>query len=508
MKHAWNYDEELKRVSEEITLEVFDKAGETHEFSERYLERKKKLLEQVKEENSMFIEKENVMYSTSKRVKTKKRITFKKWMVAAAAFALIGTMTVGVLAATGFFRKMTNQADDVTIYKFDINYELTPGEFEIIAGYVPAGYIRDEEDLSRKYKADATKWISANINGTYALEWQGGEIRTRATLIENTMISGMEADILSLDLGENSQNLIFLFNPNEGYVVEINGGEETPLDELIKFAESMEVKRISDSEVLTPEKRAEIQGSLQNAEIAMQEYEAEIESLREKGYQESELIAIGQEGFDGLRDHNGVMDQTVGYTIKSVEFIDSITGYDENCFLNFETVKPWLNEDGSLKPYLRQKYEWVENNYNPNIIEEKMVDQTFLKVTVNAKRYKESFYGTDETLLEGMLSELQKREDGSYTWPEDDGYQPKEDQGHEMSSMFPIYFDKPQFTGGGEDRIRNFFYRDLKVGEEIEYTLLFVVDEDRKDNMVLEMGNLTPPDVKRVLHKLTETVIG
>lgn len=48
-----------------------------------------------------------------------------------------------------------------------------------------------------------------------------------------------------------------------------------------------------------------------------------------------------------------------------------------------------------------------------------------------------------------------------------------------------IYFDKSPYAG---ELNSHFFYRELGAGETLEYTLLFVVDEDRLDNLYLGFG--------------------
>lgn len=46
-----------------------------------------------------------------------------------------------------------------------------------------------------------------------------------------------------------------------------------------------------------------------------------------------------------------------------------------------------------------------------------------------------------------------------------------------------VYFDKAVNTQ--KDNRNHFFYREMKSGEDLEYTLLFVVDKDRKDNFLI-----------------------
>ena len=53
-------------------------------------------------------------------------------------------------------------------------------------------------------------------------------------------------------------------------------------------------------------------------------------------------------------------------------------------------------------------------------------------------------------------------------------------------SSFPIYYDDIYYTEGIE-RMKSAFFRPMSAGEEIEYTLVYVADEDQLDNLYLRI---------------------
>ena len=80
---------------------------------------------------------------------------------------------------------------------------------------------------------------------------------------------------------------------------------------------------------------------------------------------------------------------------------------------------------------------------------------------------------------------MEKTENGAYTWAEDyyDAV-PSEEYTLQMDNS-PVYINVASHTEG-EDR-KDFFFRDIEKGETISYTLLFVVDKDRKDDFLLSV---------------------
>ena len=218
------------------------------------------------------------------KVVTYRKPKFRKWMAVAATFTLMIATTVGVLAANGFFSSETiksvdAEGNDAITYDYAIDYETTPGVFELVAGYLPEGYKEFEPD---KYKRSENEWISARVCSTAIIELEDETKQVTGEMIEEkTTIAGLEADILSIPVGdtEYENKMIVLRNPVEGYEVEVFGGPETSLDDLKHFAEAMAITRVGDDSYMTEEEKILMQ--IKEEEIPAEEGER---ILEEKGF--------------------------------------------------------------------------------------------------------------------------------------------------------------------------------------------------------------------------------
>lgn len=444
----------------------------------------------------------DTLSSVSKQtIPFKGRPVYKRWMTVAATLTLMLVTTVGVLAANKFFSKETVKSGDTTTYKFDIDNELKPGIFELTPGYLPEGYYEREEG---KYWSgdDKNSGISVFMDSTADIERQNYELDSYGELLETMTIGNSEAEILVEDKANPDKGMknIHIFNALEGYVVWVWGDKETPLADVKRFAEELVVTRVGDDQYETVEEKTERQKREKEGEEAAQEWDQQAKAIREAGISDSDLFTLGTEAFKEEPTDAGNMVKTVGYTVENAEFIDSVVGYDKANFYNYDEVTPWLNEDGSLKPYSRVR-DMVGDGHISSSVEGQMVNQSLLKVTVKAKRYHEdNTYLPEDALitpLDGRLIYLEKKADGNYTWDNPFSYRPEEDQDYGLvCEDGPIYMDKPQFTEG-DKRAHSFFFRDLAVGEEIEYTLLFVVDEDRKDSLALDFNGFSSMEIEK-----------
>ena len=119
------------------------------------------------------------------------------------------------------------------------------------------------------------------------------------------------------------------------------------------------------------------------------------------------------------------------------------------------------------------------------LVEESLTEQQILKVDLQVR-----YYGDDEkndTELDLQLIDVEARSDGSYTWSMDDYVAVPEEHYELQMDQSSVYFDKAVYT---DQKVRqHFFYRDLAKGEDLSYTLLFVVDKDRKGSLFLSPWN-------------------
>ena len=151
----------------------------------------------------------------------KKMHSYRRWTSVAAACAVIVTASVGVLAAAAYFQKEVHQEADELTYTFNLNYDLVPGEYEVTPTYLPEGY--EDRGYGRYCGEDMLGISVLPVYTTAELEKLDGEIAmSDIENVEHTTLSGMEADVITLQESEKYEKnaYIFLFNPAEGCVLE------------------------------------------------------------------------------------------------------------------------------------------------------------------------------------------------------------------------------------------------------------------------------------------------
>lgn len=186
---------------------------------------------------------------------------------------------------------------------------------------------------------------------------------------------------------------------------------------------------------------------------------------------------IPQDKIYGINEEMLVGDGSYGYTVTGYEFLDSIEGFDKEHFFDYTRFEGWVNADGTLKSYTRLQYD-----ENGAVVSEQTTQQEVLRVDLKIHCYQ-----SDENMdaaLNFSLAYVDKREDASYTWAKNwYGAVPEENYELQMDDS-AVWFDKAVYTQPGERQ--NFFFRHMENGEELSYTLLFIVDKDRKDSFLLQ----------------------
>ena len=407
-------------------------------------------------------------------IKMKKRKKdHRSWLSAAAVFALVILIPSAVYAAVTYFQKNVRKEEDSITYEFALNYELVPGEYQVRADYIPAGFEDDEDGDGKYYAKGDDQWITIMpIYTTAEIERINNEITvSNIDKVEHMELNGMEADVITFqDAEKNLTNTdIFLFNEEEGYVLEIVAGYSVDRKELLKFADSLHVERTGDGSYESGEETAEREKEEAYEELARLEGEKNWDALMALGIPEEKICGVGEElkieGFD----------QSYGFTVTSYAFLDSMEGFAEENFFEFARFDGWLNGDKTLRPYTRRH---LDKDFN--VIAEEMTEQEFLQVNIKVHCYD----GTDPDIpMDFTLQYVDRTPEGALTWAED-SYDsvPAEKYSLQMDNS-AAYFDKAVHVDGGERS--HFFYRDMTTGEDLEYTLLFVVDKDRENDFLL-----------------------
>lgn len=438
----------------------------------------------------------------------------RKIMIAVAlGTAILGIAITGV-AASVYFAKNVDYTDDTLTYKFDIDYELIPGEYEVRLDYIPDGFV-DTENGKTSYtnpQEDDMSFTILPIMNTVELDNQSSiQQDMDVENVEHTVLSSMEADVITYKEKDKYERptRIYLFNPQEGYVVWVHGSYQMPVDELKKVADHLTVTRIGDSEerYLTEAEKEELEKDEQIQKQKEKEF-------REKGIQDEQIIPLGESfsyptvGYNGTTEENISSDPVIKtFTIQDVEIFEKLKDFDENTIYEYEKrLAQWLNEDGSLKSYTRQMYDM-----NGTLLKEETVGQLFMKVKVQVKcESNEEFVGIFDEYFESIeldarLTRLGEKKDGYYEYAQD-YYETVPSEHNDLGTDgSPIGFSKPQYS----ETDRKFFWRTIDVGEVLEYELLFVIDEDlMEENVVLSFwasgnsGTIYPDSLNGVYHAL------
>lgn len=394
----------------------------------------------------------------------RKRPLRRAWAAGLAA-ALIAVSGFGVMAAAGYFSKTVNQEGNNLSYAFEVNYDLKPVEVKAVPGYLPEG-MKEFEEGSGKY------WTEENYGhgitlipiSVFNIEEQKRIMDfSHVDQVEKTTIQGMEAHIITYQEAEKYEwgKDILLFNPEQGYVLRVYGDFIVPIEEMKQVAENLQITVTEGSMEYADLEKGD------NAEMraAQEAADEEFWRLADKGVTADQIAKVGEslKVFDG----NEV-------TVNKVQVYDSlydIPGYTEDGAYDLEELKPWLNADGTHKPYQR-----ICTNYETGEEMEERTEVKFLMVEATMKQNAE--FGPDEdTALDACLVRVEKRADGTWNRIKDD-YLPVPSEHYRLQVDGRCFFISVPEHLEGVKRAKSFFYRHLDLDESITYTMIFAVDAD------------------------------
>lgn len=451
-------------------------------------EEAKKILKEEITTSNVIDQKMNQAYQEirSKKTGRGKRRAYKKVVVAAAAAALIATTSLVALAANGFFQKEVVESNDSVSYKFTVDYELSANKIDVKPGYLPEGYTTEFAENKFCKEDSWGNGISIIPMTTVDIDRINNEFSVdKIENVEKTTLNGMEAHVITVKEAEKYRrgNCVLLFNPEDGYVIEVWGFYDVPVDELKKVADQLIIEKSQDETVALP--TAEELEKEKEMQLEDQKRVEQYQKAKEAGVGEDRIVPIGQEikaqdfDDDELAAEGGGFNK-FGYTIESAQYVDTISEYPKENFYNYdEEIASCLNEDGSLRDHLRQKMS-EDGKLNVDESTEESVGSKFLVVDVQVKNYAEK--AVDAPLYLN-IARLQQRADGTYDQDSKWEYMPVPMENWPILEM-PVYFDKPQNVEGN-DRIHQFFFRTIQPGETLSYTLMYVIDDDMTGEIFL-----------------------
>lgn len=426
----------------------------------------------------------------------RRRKAVRMWKaVAAVAVLTIGTSAV-VVAANHFLSARRVENGESVVYEIAVDREKEAHAVEVEPTYLPEGYVYQEDGpFGGKYRNEETgstlTIVAYNASELDYMErigqGMGFDGYKKDTKLEEFTVDGQKLDVYTgedsyID-SDNTVKQLYLFNEEYGYGIWISNRSSLPADELVKVVKGLEVNVLD--EIVPYATEAEVEQERTGMETAMEEYEAWAGRIIPDEY----IHEIGEEVKSPLYDHEYNEDK-IRFTVKSAEFRDAISLEEfpeENFGLYFEQeILPWLNEDGTLKPYER-----MTSNHD----EIETIQRKFLVVEMNVKNIgdQSSEFSTEEGIsIAPDLTALVPDADGAYH-PRGIFYHSASEQfmpqyGSNDGSSFPIYFDKRYFTDGVKG-IKSGLFRPVAPGESLDYTLIYPVDEDQMENACLWFGS-------------------
>ncbi|MDD3796692.1 MAG: hypothetical protein PHE06_12160 [Lachnospiraceae bacterium] len=459
----------------------------------------------------------------------------RKLKVAVTAAALCGVISIGVMAATGVFSWNKVEEDNTTKYEIKLDKEAVAHDLIVTPTYAPEGYTKneateesedefvalmlegdpelDEAELRKQYQErrkeeDAlqpnSQFISyekrdadGNYIGGYGIEvynatkldniistWNGTVFEYKnVSSEEETKIQGLDTRIFTWkDASENGS--ILMFNPIEGYMIQINWGydgtDTVSVDEMKKVAEGLDIKMLDTELAYLPvEEREKINETKQSEQQAWKE---EAAAERNAGVDGVLVKNIG----DSLTVGNIYgLDENVEVAVTEVRISDSLSleEYDSSHFNRYEEqVAPAMNEDGTIKPHGRK----VTDLNTGEQTEETGVNSKYVIVKVHEKNNAQE----ETPVSTPFLMPLKKTESGNYAYLEKDysildvDFMLEWQTGMLVNGSDSVYCSEE--TNYQEKKAETVWgEHTLAAGEEKDVTLVYIMDEDLLENMVL-----------------------
>ena len=423
-------------------------------------------------EKTVKTEKEKQQKMRRQSVSGSRRVLKPSAAIALAA-AMILLCGLGVAAAVGHFTKQVEETGSTASYTFEVNYELKPVEVTAVPEYLP-------EDMT---VADGDKYGSGKENGRDISIWAMNMADidyycqtmdfTGVEKVEKTTIQGMEAHLITYQDAEKNRKSkdIYMFNPEDGYVLWVWGDYAVSMEELEKVAESLTITVTENPDLayMTGEEKAE------EARLEKEAQEA-WEAAVNRGVAPEDITAVG-ETLD-VSDFIGA-----SYTVEEAAFYDSlyeVPGFNPDGVCDREELEAWLNEDGTHKPYLRYTLD-----ENAQIVEEKEMGVKFLAVTATVRQEKAYDEWDNGTPFDAVLIRLEENENGRLVQASDRyAAVPSEDYSLQRGGSC-FYLNQTADTMNDPQ----YFWRHMEAGDSQTYTMVFAVDEDLAENQE-EIQNL------------------
>ncbi|RHR29530.1 DUF4367 domain-containing protein [Clostridium sp. AF19-22AC] len=416
----------------------------------------------------------------------------------AAVAALVAGLSIVTVAANKFLSaNLVDKEEDKVGYNLQVDREKEAHEIKVEATYMPEGYeFAKDGPYAGKWRNEATDksmlvegFNAADLDRMERINGNAFMDYPRDEHMKNLEISGMKADVFVSDGfytdSDDTAKNIYLFNEEFGYGIWISCNDNLPAEELIKVAEGLKVT-VLDSVVpyATDEEIEKDKGG-----------SPDWEAYYQAGVSKDAIYGIGDEVKNPLYDpddaESAKFEEDMRFTVEDVQIKDAVSldEYPAENYPDYDAAAQWINPDGTLKLHDRYRLS-SEGKIDEESLEQNIASK-FVVVKMKAKNCSREKGRMNEEMGIPMapdLTNLVPRDDGNYSYAPDFYYSANEDYhlqwGSANGSSFPVYFDGMTHTEGIE-RQKSAYFRTVEPGEELEYTLIYVVDEDHLDNLYL-----------------------
>lgn len=412
------------------------------------------------------------------------------WRAAAAVAALAAGLSATAFAAVHYMNVRLQEKNGALSYDINIDPEASEAHpITVRATYIPEGYVDADRDMKWQNEDSGASLtlISYNAAELY-LASQTGDARLpsfdKDSYVKTVQNQDMTGDLFFTDSSclpgdTEADKRLVLYNSEYGYIVEVLSEAEEPLpdSEMIRIAEGLEIQ-VSDEIIPYPA----------DEEIALEKRIFEEAQEGESGpdVKESDIYSAG----DVIRDRNSLPDAAeteepyvdIEYCVTDIQILDTLPLSEypkENYIQDYDSVvAPLLNEDGTLKTHVRYPADRQVNDLSDlETVGSRFVAVTF-RVTNTGSEPKEVF-------LAPGLRQLQENGDGTLTVMQE---QEAVGEAYRAVSIegFPFY---QSVQTNADDEKKHVFFTDLEAGKTLEYTSVYVADEDGIDSAYLSFFN-------------------
>lgn len=491
----------LDKTDEEWMREWEQEKG-THWFSEKY-EREKR---------------ENLAWVRWRGGKGMRKKWVGKWIGAAAALILVpGTVFAAGKLYEAYVEQQGYQADLHVVRETEAaEGGLTSGDavegdlsegiryYHLNLNYVPEGM----EYLGGKYNYP-DRMVGISTLGAFDLG-EGESVISVLNIKETENFEAGGRQVTFMRSASHSSNYAFVIFEEEHVVVWLCVNESVPDDEMRKVMENLELQPIAEKGEMDWRSSFDLAVSMTWEQFMEQEEDPLFGSPRvvqaedNDGFKITEVAQVLEVGESvsiyAAAEEDLVTNAEVRISVEKVEILDNISQLSRD---NFErsTDEAWWDrcfaEDGSILPHIRKDIEFGDGVNAPyeTVVNEEEVGSKLVLITIKRENLsaQDLESGVSLSWVCCFTSNLVE-ENGSYILKQNQMWLEQDDRIYGAGSC--IYVDRDNSKDiYSEDKGRQFFFWRMDAGDVQEYTLGFLVDEDRLNDLYYtEKVALTPGD--------------